>query len=307
MKALGWLTLDAVRRLLREPQVVRSVSWPIALVPLTLMLTILAYAGWGGTHPVAITARTPFAVVEQLHAEGFPTVEVSDPRSEVQRGRFRYGVDTGDRLYVASGWGRALQVERAVRIALGAPWRAAPDPPPTIDRRRGAGLMVVLGMIFVLFGVVFGAGMVARDRDEGTLEVLLAAAVPRWVHGASRWLAGTVVLTAAYTVGLLVIHAIIGVEPMGAVLRHGGAACAAGVALGVAAAGWKRTMGFGSALARGIGGATGMAALGAAAPALAAHLPVASLVAGGDGWTPVGSAALLGAGAVAVFTARLER
>ncbi|MCB9669466.1 MAG: ABC transporter permease subunit [Alphaproteobacteria bacterium] len=307
LRALAWLTIDLVRRLLREPQVVRSLLWPVALVPLTLMLTVFAYVWLEGDWPVGVGPSTPTEVVERLKDEGFTTVPVEAPRDAVLTGGYRYATD-GDTLWVSAARGRTLQVERVLREAKGARWRMGPAIPPNANEEQGGRVMGVIGVLFVLFGVVFGAAVVARDRDDGTLEAQLATGTARWIHGASRWLAGTFVLALHYGLAILVLHAILGVSDAGPVTRNGFAACSGGVAVGllvIGRGGLKN--GFSGPLATGLTVATLLAGLGLLAPGVARHVPIASLLAGGDGWTALGSACALGGLAVGMFTLRSAR
>jgi ABC-type transport system involved in multi-copper enzyme maturation permease subunit len=167
--------------------------------------------------------------------------------------------------------------------------------------------MLVLA-IYALYGVVFGAAMVARDRDQGTLEVELSLPVPAWTHGASRWIAASLVLASWMVLGVAAFVAWIGVEDPGAVVRIGLAAATGAVALGlgsVGRAGLK--VGFASSLAAGLTAASALFGLGYAAPDIGVHLPLGSIVAGGDGWTPLAVSAALGVAAVALFALRTAR
>lgn len=306
-RALLWLTLDLIRRLLREPQVVRSLLWPVALVPLTLMMTVFGFVWLEGDWPVALAPETPVEVVQELAEQGFTTVPVDDIHAAVLTGGFRYGTD-GDVLYVQAARGRALQVERVLREVKGASWQMGPARPPVANERQGARVMGVIGVLFVLFGVVFGAGMVARDRDDGTLEAQLAAGIGRWVHGASRLLAGTTVLAVHYTLAVLVLDAILGIEDVPMVLRNGLAACAGGVSIGLLAIGRGGLKnGFSGPLATALTVATLAAGLGLVVPSVGQHVPVANLLTTGSGWSALFSAILCGAGTVLVFTHRSAR
>lgn len=307
LAALQWLTLDLVRRLLREPQVVRSLLWPVALVPLTLMCTVLGYVWLEGNWPLAVDADLSPALEQAFIDEGLDLRIVPDPREAVLNGGFRYGTN-GTVLYASAARGRTLQIERIMRQAKKAPWTVGPTRPPTADERQGGRVMGVIGVLFVLFGVVFGAGMVARDRDDGTLEAQLATGVARWVHGASRLLAGTVVLVLHYGLAILVLRAILGVDDHGAVARNGVAACSGGVATGLLAIGRGGLKnGFSGPLAAGLTVATLMAGAGLVVPTVGRHVPVASLLTDGNGWTALGGAVAYGSLAVFVFTVRSAR
>ena len=101
-----------------------------------------------------------------------------------------------------------------------------PIAPPTARSQfaRGDIVCAVLALLFVLYGLVFGLGGVARDRDDGTLEMELSLPIPRWVGGMARWIASTLVLSVFYTVSVWMLAALLPVPGMGAVIRNGIAA-----------------------------------------------------------------------------------
>jgi hypothetical protein len=307
LRALSWITADLVRRLLREPQVVRSLFWPIALVPLTLMFTVFGFVWIEGDWPVALEDTVEVGLEEALVDRGFTVVRVPDAREAVASGAYRSGTD-GNTVYAGAIRGRVLQVERVLRERAGADWMSARPAPPRADESQGGRVMGVIGVLFVLFGVVFGAGMVARDRDDGTLEAQLAIGVRRWVHGTARWLAGSLVLMGHYLLAIAVLHAILGVEDPARVMRNGLAACAGSVAIGlfvVGRAGLKS--GFSGPLASGLSIATGLAASGAVLPAVGKLLPVGSLLTASPGWLPLAGSLGLGGLAILLFTFRSAR
>jgi ABC-type Na+ efflux pump permease subunit len=307
LRALALIAVDIVRRFLREPQVVRSLLWPIALVPLTLMFTVLGFVWFEGDWPVAVDSGASAELVAALEDRGFTVRSVPDAREAVETGRFRTGTD-GETLYAGAIRGRVLQVERVLREQVGATWMIARPVAPRADETQGARVMGVIGVLFVLFGVVFGAGMVARDRDDGTLESQLALGVRRWVHGTARWLAGTTVLALHYGLAIAVLHAILGIEGFWSVARNGLAACAGSVAVGlfvVGRAGLKS--GFSGPLASGLSIATGLAALGVGLPAVGRFVPVSSMLTDGSGWIPLVGAAGMGTLAILLFTWRSAR
>ena len=162
----------------------------------------------------------------------------------------------------------------------------APDGPRPIDPKtrdaHGDVACRLVGLLFVLYGVVFGLGGVARDRDNGSLEAELALPVPRWVGGLARWIASSLVLGAFYAATVLLFSSMFPVRDCGAVVRHGVAAASVGVALGLSAvgsAGLKN--GFSGPLAVAMTGATGLASVGAALTL--AWMPIASLLTNGSG------------------------
>ncbi|MEZ4322718.1 MAG: ABC transporter permease subunit [Myxococcota bacterium] len=307
LRALVYIAADLARRLLREPQIVRSLLWPIALVPLTLMFTVFGFVWLEGDWPVAIDSGVDAALEADLVDHGFTVSRVASARDSVTSGAFRSGTD-GSTVYAGAIRGRVLQLERVLRERANADWMIAPPPKPRADESQGGRVMGVIGVLFVLFGVVFGAGMVARDRDDGTLEAQLALGVNRWVHGTARWLAGSAVLVLHYALAMAVLHAILGVEEPTRVLRNGVAACGGAVAVGllvIGRAGLKS--GFSGPLASGLSIATALAAAGVAAPGPGRYLPIASLLTDGSGYVPLLGATALGVAAIALFTWRSAR
>lgn len=307
LRALTWLTSSLVRRLLREPQIVRSLLWPIALGPITLVLTVLVWVWIEGDWPVAVDPSTPIEVVQTLRSEGIVISPVEDAREAVASGRYNLGTD-GHTVFAAADRGRTLELERVLRKRVDAPWMAAEPVPPRYDPEQGAKVTGVLGFLFVLFGVVFGAGMVARDRDDGTLEVELALGVRRWVHGTARWLAGTGVLALHFVLAVAVLDALMGIQQPLRLVANGTAACGTAVAIGLLVIGrGGLKSGFSGPLAAGISLATGLAAVGIVQPPGAAGIPIASLLSPGAGPGALAASLLVATVAITVFTLRSAR
>jgi ABC-type Na+ efflux pump permease subunit len=299
------LTATLLRRLLREGIVLRAVAFPLGLTVATLLCTLGVVALWRGPAVVAVYPDTEVAVVEALDAAGFRTLAVPDPRGLVESGGATAGLEGGT-LHTRGGRD-AMMAEAAIRQSKGAGWWPRPRPLPSARQIGGAGTTIatLLGAIYALYGVVFGAGMVARDRDDGTLEVELVLPLPRWVHGVTRVVAGSLVLVVAIALAVSVVHGLTRVEAVGETLRHGMAACIMATCLGLGAVGRAgMKSGFAAALALGLSSATGLLGLGLALPAVGRSLPLASLVAGGSGWLPLVMALAACPVAVAVFTWR---
>ena len=183
--ALLWLTLTLIRRLLRYGMILRSLSFPAALISLTLVLTV-AVISW--TRPPPVLVVTP-----QLYSQDLATaLDVHDIVLTAMKHRNR-------------GCARvAPPVQTAIRFGFREPRKPAsrlksrrPDiridvaaqrpilPAPETIHELGALIVRLLLGIFALYGAVFGTAMVARDREDGSLELDCTLPVHRWVHGAS--------------------------------------------------------------------------------------------------------------------------
>lgn len=308
LRALLWLTGSHLQRLLREPMVRRALGFPIVLVGLVLGLTLLIVGVLRGPSVVADARGLDAAGRAALVDAGFVVVDVADARAAVADRQALLGVAPD--AWFSAGGRDAILAEQALRRARGAPWW--PEPPPLPDaayaQRQGRGMAALILAIYTLYGVVFGAAAIARDRDQGTLEAELALPAPAWVHGASRALAAAGVLAAWMIIGITAFAAWIGVADGPALARIGAAAALAAVALGVGAIGRAGlNAGFAAALAGGLSAATALFGVGYAAPSVGAWLPIASIVAGGEGWVPLGGAVLLAGAAIALFTWRTAR
>ena len=309
LRALFELSVVLIRRLLREGMVRRSLVWPTGLTAGTLIATLLVFASLKGSETVAVTPAVDASVVAAIERVGFKTTPATDPESMVRSGTFA-ALD-GQVLWTNDRGPRALQLEAAVREELEAPWR--PDPvvplPTTADAApSGVAICRLVAALFSLYGVVFGLGMVARDRDDGTLAAELALPIPRWVPGAARWLSSTVLLSAFYGLCVATFAAIMGLPDAAAMARHGTAACGAATALGlmvVGRAGLRQS--FAGPFAAGMGAATGLIALGNASPQLGQWLPLASVFTDGDGWAPLLGTVVSGVLAAATFALRAAR
>jgi ABC-type transport system involved in multi-copper enzyme maturation permease subunit len=163
----------------------------------------------------------------------------------------------------------------------------------------------MLMLLFALYGVVFGVAMIARDRDDGTLEAELSLPMARWVPGAARWTSSTAVLAIFLGYCVALFDALVGVPDAGALIRHGIAASGGAVCLGIAVvgrAGIRR--GFSGPFAIGLTIATALLGMGIGLPRVGQWLPLASVLAGGDGWAPLTLSLLSGVVASALFAWR---
>jgi hypothetical protein len=308
LRAAALLTVALLRRLAREGLVVRSLSFPIALTLGTLVLTV-GFVAWLRYTPTV--ALSPELATDSLQVAlvdgGFRPIVVDDPHAALTDGTAWAATD-GHTLWMRGGGPGALVVESLVRRHVAASWRPDADVPrPGLSAATAMGrrVVVLLGVLFALYGVVFGAGMVARDRDDGTFEVELSLGVSRWVHGAARLVAGSSVLAAFLILGVALCGAILGLDDPLAMTRHALACAAGSTAIGLLAIGRGGLQaGFTGPLALGMSVATGLLGVGVAAPGLGAWLPLASLTTAGSGWEALVGAAALSGVALALFTWR---
>lgn len=306
LSALLLLTTTTVQRLLREGMVLRSMIWPAAVVVGTLAATIVIMAFLRPAREVAVPPGCDPELVEILEEAGFTIHTVPDPRAAVDEELVSVATD-GRQLWARGTSTLALEVEEFARIQAGSPWRPSSRDLPDrgAGEEQGRKICRILGMLFVMYGAVFGLGSVARDRDNGTLEAELALPVPRWVGGLARWIASVGVLALFYALSVVMLDAVVGVREPGATIRHGLAAAGGGVAIGlgvVGTAGLKQ--GFSGPFAAALTGVTGLAAVGYLG---VDWLPVASLFSDGDGYAAVAVSVGLGLLAAAVYAHRTGR
>lgn len=313
LRATALLTASLIRRLLREGLVVRSLVWPSGLASGVLLLTLAVVALLRTAGAVAVSEAAPAAVRDAVVAEGWEVVDAADGArvAELVRDGDAWAGTDGATLWLRGESADALVLESRLRGLRGSAWTPAAERPTqgaAATTAAGARIVRILLPLFALYGVVFGLGMVARDRDDGTLDAELSLPVARWVPGAARWLAGTAVLTAFVAYAVALFDAILGVAESGALVRHGFAATGGAVAVGIAAAGRAGLkQGFSGPLAFALTTTAGLMAFGAGSPSLGRWLPMASLAAGGDGWVPAALATLGGAIAALGFAWRSAR
>lgn len=308
LRALGLLTASAIQRLLREGMVLRSLVWPGLVVSGTLVVTVGVLALTRPSRNVAVPHDLPADLAASLEDRRFALVRMApeDIREAVLSGALPLGTD-GTKLYARGSSIASLEVEYLVRERVDAKWM--PDPPPlpgAVDAaRNGREIVRILGMLFVMYGAVFGLGGVARDRDNGSLEAELALPIPRWISGFARWLAATFTLGLFLALSILFISAIVGVTNVPALIRHGIAACGASVALGigvVGTAGLKQ--GFAGPFALVVVLLTGLTTFGLLG---LDWLPLASLFTDGEGWAALVTSLGMGLASAFVYAWRAGR
>ena len=297
-----------LRRLLRESIVRRALGFPVVLVIATLLGTLVVVSVSRGVPVVALGEGATAADEAALVEVGLRAVRVDDPVAMDSDGDAIAGWSPPE---LATPGGRdAIKAERELRRLRGAPWIPTPPRLPGLrhTQGQGSGIAALLVAIYTLYGVVFGAGMVARDRDDGTLEVELALAIPGWVHGLARWLSAAAVLGAFVALAIAMVAAMLGLPDSAALTRHGVAAALGSVALGIGSVGRAGiNTGFAATLAAGLSVATGLLGLGWWLPQVGAWLPLASVAAGGAGWAPLLGSVLLGFAGIGLFTWRSAR
>lgn len=313
-RGLALLTLTLTRRFLREGLVMRSLVWPTGITVGTLVATLVVAAILKGSVVVGITDQVPAEVVQVIEAQGWATRTTDDPVGLVRRGSAWAATD-GRALWAANPSVDLLHLEAMLRAHHGADWTPAvhqasstPQAPPEHSGDPGLLICRMLAVLFALYGVVFGLGAVARDRDDGTLEAELSLPLPHWVPGLARWIAATAVLTGSYALAVVLFDAIMGVTEPATIVRHGFAACGGAAAIGLMAVGGAGLkQGFSGPLAAGLTLTTAAIGFGLGAPSIGHVLPLASLFAGGSGWGPVGATLALGLLSAGVFSVRSAR
>ena len=307
LRAWWHLSIVGMRRLLRQGLILRSMLWPPLLAGGTLLATLVVAALISVTASVAVNPEVDYALRQQLASEGWALVETDDPKSVVQAGDAWAGTN-GHTLWAGAATDEVRKVEAAIRRHRGSSWVPIPreNLPGTGEAAiQGERFVQMLMLLFALYGVVFGVAIIARDRDDGTLEAELSLPVARWVPGASRWTASTVILAIFLAYCVALFDALVGVPDAPALVRHGIAASGGAVSLGVAVvgrAGIRR--GFSGPFAIGLTIATALLAMGLGLPSVGQWLPLSSILAGGDGWVPLVLALLSGVGASALFAWR---
>lgn len=310
MTALAALTWMTVLRFLRESRVVRSVVWPAFLGPMTLSLTLLLAALWTAPETVvAVPTDLSPALARALEADGLLLTRVDDPQAAVAEGLLNLGTD-GATVWTSAYPESTLRLENVLRAERGAAWRMEPQrillPHPHV-RRVGGNALRPMGVLFVLYAMVFAMGSVARDHDEAILDAERSLPMPTWVAGLARWNATVLVLGASWalTIGLMV--AMMDSEaPVEHFLRGLGAVAAAG-AIGLALIGGGGIRrGFSAAFAGGAVLVMGPISAGVAVPG-GGWLPLFSLFTDGPGWSSALLGLLMGPVAALLFGWRVRR
>jgi len=308
MRALTFLSLAVLLRLVREGLVVRAMAWPGLLASLALVGTAGGYAVWGTTPNIYVSAPE---VVAPLEKDGFRVFLVDDPEELLRTGDATRTVwREGDTYVLGRAWGgRATHRAEAVLREMTADprWRLEIPPleaRPGALRDHAALLAGVIALLFTLYGVVMGAGALYRDRSSGALESDMALPVPVWMHASARLLALGTVLGPALAISLLVVDVLMQIDHLvlWVVVGTGAALAAGSIGLTLMARG-SVEKGFSGPLSRALTITMALMALGWWQPGIGRYLPLLSLGSFMSGTVPsflVAAGALL---AVAAATA----
>lgn len=271
-----------IQRLLREGMVLRSMVLPVALTVVVMVATV-ATVTWSRVRGVAVSPAlaTP-EFREDIEAAGGVLMVSDTPEAVVRAGDAAFGTD-GATFWADRSVMPSQALEGLIRRQIGAAWR----PYETHERRAvlsksdtsSTNAIQFIGAIFAMYGVVFGAGAVARDRDDGTLDAELSAAQPMWVTPLARWSAATLVLGLFFTMSVTMMHAVVGLEAPWSLAISGATASSTAAAVGMAVIGvGGKTQGFAGPMSAGLVIVMGLFSLGLYEPWLARSLPVASLL-----------------------------
>jgi len=275
--AIQALTRVHVIRLLRDPVTLRSLLFPMLLTCVTMAATIV-FVAWNRVPAVlAVGPDVTEAAAEGWKPDGVSIVRSDTPRKMVARGDAAAGTN-GETLWISEVSTDALYIQAAWRVDHG---QEAISPEPVVDRSERSGALVVVFhlVLYTLFGVIFGAGMIARDRDEGSLAAEMLAPVPWWTLAVGRWLGATIVLACTSVLTIEVFQALMSLHDTASLLQKGIASVAAGAALGQAVIGRRgAASGFAGPLTVGITACGLLLGAGARQAPFAAWLPIASLM-----------------------------
>jgi hypothetical protein len=310
VRAVPVLTVALLARLVREGLLVRALVWPGLLSAVSLVGTALVVGVLRGAPTVAVADPT---LAPRLERAGFEVRLVDDPLAEFESGGVGKALvpsERGLRLVTRTLDPELRELESIARDAIGARWRlTVPPPAPPADLRASTRMVAALvAILFTLYGVVLGAAVLYRDRQEGVIEAELALPLPAWVHAFARLLATCLGLVAAYVTTLALLDGLIGIHQLGPWLLQGTAATIAGASLGIGAMALGRGDSFSTPLSRALVLSMALFIAGDSGAAFGAWAPIASmgtlLTGGAPGASPLAGAVALASAAVAVFGRR---
>jgi hypothetical protein len=302
LRAAVLLFVSTSQRMFREGLILRSLVFPTMLTAGTLVVTLLVATTLFPPKDVALSPdETRTELVAWLEAHQWPTHRETDLRGAITSGTASAAIE-GNKIYARNANDAETMAEAALRDVIGSSWRIDPKvgrPGGEAGRQQGLLIVRILASVFAMYGGVFGAGAIARDQDDGTLDAERTLPIRPWIHGGIRWAAATVILSVYAIPGIALFDALVGVPELGATCRNAVAACAATTALGIATNGRSgMKTGFSNALLLSLALSTGLGVLRLVVPGVAPYLPVASLYIESDGW--IALLVALGFGALAV-------
>jgi hypothetical protein len=264
---------------------------PVSLT-LSVMVATVATVAWSRVPGVAVSPAlaTPTFRAD-IEAAGGVLMLTDTPEAVVRAGDAAFGTD-GATFWADRSVLPSQALEGLIRRHIGAAWR----PYETHERRAvlsksdtsSTNAIQFIGAIFAMYGVVFGAGAVARDRDDGTLDAELSTGQPMWVTPLARWCAATLVLGLFFTMSVTMMHAVVGLEAPWTLAIGGVTASSTAAAIGMAVIGvGGKTQGFAGPMSAGLVIVMSLFSLGLYVPWLARSVPVASLLDPNLGVAPV--------------------
>jgi len=290
VRATGWLTLALMRRSIREGIVLRSLVVPGAIAVFGTLATMLVTTWMLPAARIAVDDDAPIEVVDRIEALGGEPVAVPDVMEALHASVADVGISRG-RLLVDLRGAQPLGAEHIARHALGGRWLPATSPRATQDRIPPTGpaqaIVRMLVGLFCLYGVVFGAGGIARDRSMGLLDAELVVGLPHVAIGMARWLASVTVVALPLVATIAAVDAVVWVEGAATLGWHGVAGVAASVSVGMVAIGQADLdKGFSGPLALGLGSLAALFSAGLT-PGLGSLVPVGSILLAGPATDPL--------------------
>lgn len=282
LRALGWLTLGLLRRSLREGTILRSLVAPGAIASLGTLAVIGVLTYFTAPAILAVTGEPDEALRQVAERYEVTLVPAPDAERALRDGLAPAALD-GANLWVDLRGVPPLRAESVARRHLRTSWR--PWVPPSSSERQDFNpffnvvMVKLIAGLFCLYGVVFGAGAIARDRTEGLLDSYLALPVPFWVVGLSRWLSATTLLGVIWIGTVALIAGSLYLPDPIQIGVHGLLGMAASAAIGVLVVG-KASLdrSFSGPLSSGLLAVGGVLSIGILRIPGQHQLPIASLV-----------------------------
>lgn len=272
------LVASLLTRALREGLIVRALAWPGLLTALAILVSAAAVALVQSSESVA---TSDVELAEELEAHGLVVEIHADPEAallaeDVDRAIWMNGQQSV--LGLRHSGRTSLLIEAVLRDHVGSAWTIELPPIERRDERMGPVTRLLMGMmaaLFTLYGVVFGAASVLRDREDGTLEAERSLPVAEWTHGAARLAAAAALLGVGFALSLGLLHGLLSVDEPLAWLLVGCVAGLSGAAIGLGAMSRAETLS--RPLALGMSASMLLLGLGWSLPDLGRHLPIAAV------------------------------